>query len=137
MYRPSGEATAPSLLGRSRRGSFESGGGGGGSGGPRCTPVPPSRLYIQSSDVPIDSPALEAMTYCPSEVQEGEVYALLRPVVSGLGFEPSRSASQMFSAPERSLRNSIFLPSGENRGWLSNDNPPMMRLASPPVIGIV
>jgi hypothetical protein len=31
----------------------------------------------------------------------------------------------------------MVLPSGDQVGWLSNDSPPMIRLASPPAMGIV
>ncbi|HST21277.1 MAG TPA: hypothetical protein VLR90_09190 [Blastocatellia bacterium] len=77
------------------------------------------------------------MTYCPSAVHEGERNIVLRAFVNALGSAPSTFEIQMFSAPLRSLRKAIFFPSGENFGWLSNERPPMIRLASPPLAGIV
>ena len=52
-------------------------------------------------------------------------------------YELVASAKAMFSAPLRSLRKTMVLPSGENFGWLSKDIPPTIRLASPPAIGSV
>jgi hypothetical protein len=56
-------------------------------------------------------------------------------LVSGRGLVPSGFASQRFSEPLRSLMNTMLLPSGEKRGWLSKDSPPAIRLASPPAMG--
>ena len=42
---------------------------------------------------------------------------------------------QRFSAPSRSERNAICLPSGENRGCESNAMPVEIALASPPPMG--
>ena len=80
--------------------------------------------------------------YSPSAVQAGELIAcgapLVRPsFVTGRGFSPSASASQRFSTPLRSLRKARVAPSGEKRGWLSNDMSPIIRVASPPATGSV
>ena len=80
--------------------------------------------------------------YCPSGVQLGETMSCGRSrvgpsSVTARGSLPSAFAIQRFSTPLRSLRNAISLPSGEKTGWLSNEMPPMIRVAAPPVIGRV
>src|SRR6266851_2098042 len=62
---------------------------------------------------------------------------LLVPFVSALLCEPSGSQSQMFSAPLRSDRKTMCLPSGDQRGCESKLGPEVIRVAAPPVIGIV
>jgi hypothetical protein len=78
----------------------------------------------------------------PSGVHAGDTMicgrSLVRPsLLTARGFDPSASAIHKFSTPLRSLRKAIVLPSGDHVGWLSNDKPPMMRVASPPPTGIV
>ena len=58
-------------------------------------------------------------------------------LLTARGFEPSALATQRFSTPVRSVRKAMLLPSGDQVGWLSNDRPPMMRVASPPLMGSV
>ena len=84
----------------------------------------------------------ETTMYWPSGVQAGDTMicgrSLVRPsLLTARGFEPSALAIHRFSTPVRSLRNAMVLPSGDQVGWLSNDRPPMMRVASPPPIGSV
>src|SRR5580704_15617385 len=135
MYLPSGEATAPILFGSCRRGSLAPGAGVGGGAGPIRIPVPPFLSYIHNENAPMRPSALDAIVYWPSAGQEGEQKDWLRPVVSALGLVPSALAIHTFSAPPRSLKKAIIFPSGENLGWLSNDIPPTIRLASPPATG--
>lgn len=49
---------------------------------------------------------------------------------------PSRPIVQMFVAPFRSLAKAMRLPSGLNRGCMSNAGPLVIRVADPPSIGI-
>ena len=58
-------------------------------------------------------------------------------LLTARGFDPSALATHRFSTPVRSVRNARLRPSGDHVGWLSNDKPPMMRVASPPATGIV
>src|SRR6266481_4956818 len=100
-------------------------------------PVPPSLWNIQTECVLIPSPVRETRMYWLSGVHDGETYSKLRPLVMAFALDPSGSAIQTFSAPLRSEMKAIFFPSGENFGWLSNDIPPTIRFASPPVSGNV
>ena len=80
--------------------------------------------------------------YSPSGVQAGETMICGRSLVlpsllTALAPEPSALATHRFSIPVRSVRKAMLLPSGDHVGWLSNDRPPMMRMASPPAAGIV
>ena len=59
------------------------------------------------------------------------------PFVSALECEPSGSHSQTFSAPLRSVRKTMRLPSGDHRGCESNAGPEVIRVAVPPVTGMV
>ena len=68
--------------------------------------------------------------YLPSGVQLGEVKPVFSSVVKALGSEPSGFEIHRLSAPARSLTYTIFLPSGENRGWLSNESPESLDLSS-------
>jgi hypothetical protein len=59
-------------------------------------------------------PDFETTTYLPSGVHSGDVKASLRfSLVSALASVPSALATQTFSAPSRSDRNTRRLPSGE------------------------
>src|SRR5262245_54254473 len=144
MKRPSGESTAPVRLSGGCCGAGGASGlGCGGGGAPMRTPEPPSRWYMNNQNVPGSGGRdFETMMYCPSGVQEGDTMicgrSLVRPsLLTALGLEPSALAIQRFSTPLRSLRNAMVFPSGEYTGWLSNDRPPMMRVAAPPSVPIV
>src|SRR5213075_1508713 len=75
--------------------------------------------------------------YLPSGVQSGDAYRLFVALVSAFLCEPSGSHSQTFSAPLRSDKKTIRLPSGDQRGCESNAGPEVMRVAVPPATGIV
>ena len=80
--------------------------------------------------------------YWPSGVHAGDTMICGRSLVlvsllTAFGLDPSALAIHRFSTPVRSVRKAIVLPSGDHVGWLSNDSPPMMRVASPPPTGIV
>ncbi len=80
--------------------------------------------------------------YWPSGVQAGDTMICGRSLVlpsllTARGFDPSAFAIQRFSTPVRSVRKAMVPPSGDHVGWLSNDSPPMMRVASPPAMGNV
>jgi hypothetical protein len=83
------------------------------------------------------APDRDTMMYLPSGVHSGDQYRVFLPLVSGRGFEPSPLAIHTFSSPLRSERNTILVPSGAYRGWLSNITPEVIRRASPPAIGKV
>src|SRR6476661_6999859 len=76
-------------------------------------PLPPSTWYCHSFAAPPRPPLRDAITYCPSGVHSGETYMLLLPFVSCVVSFLSRDMIHTFSPPERSLTNTIFLPSGE------------------------
>src|SRR5687767_6942418 len=73
----------------------------------------------------------------PSGVHAGATYHVRSPRVTARGFRPSASAIQRFSAPVRSLTNTMRFPSGEKRGCESHVGPLVMRVAVPPPIGSV
>ena len=84
----------------------------------------------------------DTMMYWPSGVHAGDTMICGRSLVlpsllTARGLPPSALAIQRFSTPLRSLRKAMVRPSGDHVGWLSNDSPPTMRVASPPAIGMV
>src|SRR5258705_1862504 len=100
------------------------------------TPDPPFTSYIQiSRAVPYPFGfRRETKIYRPSRVQVGEVNMVSTSLVSRFAPDPSAREIQTLSAPERSLTYAICLPSGEKRGWLSNENPEVMGIAFPPLM---
>src|SRR5262245_14023505 len=101
------------------------------------TPVPPSTWYIQISRGPMPKWVFETWMYFPLGAQLGEAKSLLASLDTCFTPVPSACMIQMFSLPSRSEMKAIHCPSGENRGWLSNEMPPSMSLALPPSIGRV
>src|SRR5438270_1383905 len=101
-------------------------------------PVPPRTLYSQTSSVDMGScDWRDTMMYSPSGSHAGEAKVLCLSWLICRAPDPSGLQIQTFSAPSRSLRNAIFLPSGENFGWLLNDMPSVICFAGPPAIGMV
>ena len=77
------------------------------------------------------------MMYWPSGDQMGEAKLMRSDRVMMRGAEPSALAIQMFLEPLRSLMKAMCLPSGEKRGCWSQPVPLVMRVAGPPVMGMV
>src|SRR5215469_7469339 len=100
-------------------------------------PVPPSMWYIQISRGPTPKLVLDTQMYFPSGDQLGVANSLLGSFETCWGSLPSAFMIQTFSAPSRSDKNEIDLPSGENFGWASNAMPPSTNLACPPSMGSV
>jgi hypothetical protein len=103
-------------------------------------PVPPPRWYRNIANVPSGARCFETIRYSPSGAHAGELMICGRSLVvpsveTAFGSDPSAFAIHRFSTPLRSERKATCLPSGEKRGWLSNDIPPTMRRASPPLAG--
>ena len=77
-------------------------------------PLPPLTWNIRSS-VPRVA-RIDAITYCESCVQAGEMTASCDSFESFRGSLPSTFAIHTLSLPLRSLMNASHLPSGETRG---------------------
>src|SRR3990170_3583132 len=84
-----------------------------------CTPEPPRTWYIHNSKVRCAQPVRETMTYSPSGVHAGDANSELLSLESFFGSLPPAFMIHRFSAPSRSERKAIHIPSGEKRGWLS------------------
>ena len=93
--------------------------GCGGGAAPIRMPLPPSRWYMNSQNVPGSGARdFETTTYWPSGVHDGDTMICGRSRVSpslliARGLPPSASAIQRFSTPVRSLRKAMCRPSGE------------------------
>ena len=100
--------------------------------------VPPA-WYSHSSPAPSERrevKCLRATMYSPSGVQVGLLSRRKLSSVTWRASLPSAAMVQMLLPPLRSEVKAMRLPSGDQRGWISQARPLLMRVAAPPETGM-